>query len=602
MRMAKLSQLIQYPETYIIMAKALYRKWRPQNWEEVAAQEHVIQTLKNAVALDRVGHAYLFSGPRGTGKTTTARLLAKAVNCKDPDPKNRPCNQCDLCLALNAGRFMDLIEIDAASNTSVDDVRDLREKINFSPSQGEYKVYIIDEVHMLSTAAFNALLKTLEEPPPHAIFILATTEIQKIPATVLSRCQRHEFRPIPMKDIVEHLKEKSESEGIQVEEAVFSEIARQATGSLRDAISLLDQLTSTAETINLETAQKVMGTATNESVIEIVDALIHKDSATGLEKINQALDSGTDPRQLARQLVTYLRNILLYKMENEDQIKVAESVRTKIHAHASQIPLEELLQAIEAFNQATIEEHANWHPGLGLELAFTNYLVEPKMVVQEAAQPPRPAARTKETQPTSSKPTTTAKQTAPKQSVPPKPAAEKATASQSDKKSGPQSSRTEIDEPDKPDANADQDEPQSDQEEPSPPETTSTIEPGDSQDISLNDLHRLWPKIKAMVGKHNRRTEGLLNTARIAGLRENTLMLGFTSDTLKNMMEKEGNINLTGDILEEVFGIPLVVKCIVTTSQTSSIPENLEIDKDGMVGTATRDLGGKISKAKELKK
>ncbi|MFW5714710.1 MAG: DNA polymerase III subunit gamma/tau, partial [Brevefilum sp.] len=171
-----------------MMAKALYRKWRPQDWDEVAAQEHVIQTLKNAVALDRVGHAYLFSGPRGTGKTTTARLLAKAVNCKDSDLKNRPCNQCEHCLALNAGRFMDLIEIDAASNTSVDDVRDLREKINFSPSQGEFKVYIIDEVHMLSTAAFNALLKTLEEPPPHAIFVLATTEIQKIPATVLSRC------------------------------------------------------------------------------------------------------------------------------------------------------------------------------------------------------------------------------------------------------------------------------------------------------------------------------------------------------------------------------------------------------------------------------
>lgn len=245
------------------MPKALYRKWRPQSWDEVAGQEHITQTLRNAVMLDRVAHAYLFSGPRGTGKTTCARLVAKAVNCLNPDLENRPCNECEHCKAITAGRFMDLIEIDAASNTSVDDVRDLRDKINFSPSQGRFKVYIIDEVHMLSTAAFNALLKTLEEPPAHAIFVLATTEIHKIPATVLSRCQRHEFRRIPIEIIVNYLKEKSQTEGLKIEEPVFIEVARQATGSLRDAISLLDQLTSTEEEISLEMAQTILGTATS---------------------------------------------------------------------------------------------------------------------------------------------------------------------------------------------------------------------------------------------------------------------------------------------------------------------------------------------------
>ncbi|MBK5108999.1 MAG: DNA polymerase III subunit gamma/tau, partial [Anaerolineales bacterium] len=194
------------------MPRALYSKWRPRQWDSVIGQDHIIQTLRNAVSSDRVVHAYLFSGPRGTGKTTTARLLAKAVNCLDPDLSTRPCNQCDHCQALNEGRFLDLIEIDAASNTSVDDVRDLREKINFSPNLGRYKVYVIDEVHMLSNAAFNALLKTLEEPPGHAIFILATTEAQKIPATVLSRCQRHEFRRIKVADIVTNLRTMAENE------------------------------------------------------------------------------------------------------------------------------------------------------------------------------------------------------------------------------------------------------------------------------------------------------------------------------------------------------------------------------------------------------
>src|SRR5512135_3099915 len=234
------------------MSQSLYRKWRPQTWDEVIGQEHVVQTLRNAVTSDRVAHAYLFAGPRGTGKTTTARLLAKAVNCLEEELSLRPCGKCAYCQAVNEGRFLDLIEIDAASNTSVEDVRDLRDKINFSPNQGRYKVYIIDEVHMLSTAAFNALLKTLEEPPAHAIFILATTEVHKIPATVLSRCQRHEFRRIPVSDIVTELKHLAQGENIQVSEEALYLVARQSTGSLRDAVSLLDQLASTGSDVTLE--------------------------------------------------------------------------------------------------------------------------------------------------------------------------------------------------------------------------------------------------------------------------------------------------------------------------------------------------------------
>jgi DNA polymerase-3 subunit gamma/tau len=565
------------------MTKALYRKWRPQDWDEVAGQEHVIQTLRNAVMLDRVAHAYLFAGPRGTGKTTCARLLAKSVNCLESDLKKRPCNECEYCRAVTAGRFLDLIEIDAASNTSVDDIRDLREKINFAPSQGRYKVYIIDEVHMLSTAAFNALLKTLEEPPPHAIFVLATTEIHKIPATVLSRCQRHEFRRIPIEIIVNHLKAKSKEEGIQVEETVFTEIARQATGSLRDAISLLDQLTSTQETITLSVAQNVLGTATSLRVIEIVDALVAKDPAQGLTQINQALDSGSDPRQLARQIVTYLRSVLLHKMGNLNQDEIADDIRPKVHQHAGSLSMPELLRAVEAFNQATADEQASWHPGLGLELAFTEFLVEPET---RTVAPAEMTGQSEKTTPTATpspqpkpKPAPTPAPVEKQDQSEPEAQLEAAPEPQKKAEEEPAQAQEAVDEPKKPEA-----------------EATSPVPQGE---LSFDAIHKSWRKIKAMVGKHNPRTEGLLNTAKLTGLKDNALILGFTSETLQRMMEKEGNINLTADILEEVFGRPMAVKCIVTSHQSGGLPDNVVIEKDGMVGTATRDLGGEITDAKE---
>jgi len=567
------------------MAKALYRKWRPKNWDEVASQDHVTQTLQNAVIHDRVAHAYLFAGPRGTGKTSTARLLAKAVNCLNKDLAKRPCNECEHCLAFNADRFMDLIEIDAASNTSVDDVRDLREKINFSPSQGKFKIYIIDEVHMLSTAAFNALLKTLEEPPPHAIFILATTEIHKIPATVLSRCQRHEFRPIPIDVIIDHLKTNSEQEGITVEEDAFKEIARQATGSLRDAISLLDQLASTDEPITLEMTQKVLGTATNLSVIEIVDAMIRQDTAQGLHQINITLENGTDPRQLSRQIVTYLRNVLLTKMENAGQVKASEEVTKEINKHAQAFSMPGLLKAIEAFNRATTEKQTNWHPGLGLELAFTSYLAD--------LESPPPSAKSDlgedkgKQSPKKSKPTRTkapAKQ----------PSKEKPPEAQADHQEKKASEPKKI--ADKPAIE------KKDQENPNKDVKVKSKTPTAPQDdVSLSSIQTEWGKIKTKVRKHNPRTEGILNSAKLLGLEENTLILGFTSNTVKGFMEKEGNLTLTRDILEETLGQPFLIKCIVTTQTTNALPNNIEIEKDGMVGTATRDLGGKISSAKQAK-
>jgi DNA polymerase-3 subunit gamma/tau len=351
------------------MSQALYRKWRPSQWEQVVGQEHVVQTLRNAVLSNRVAHAYLFAGPRGTGKTTTARLLAKAVNCLDPDLAKRPCDECEHCQAVNQGRFLDLIEIDAASNTSVEDVRDLRDKINFSPNQGRYKVYIVDEVHMLSTAAFNALLKTLEEPPSHAIFILATTEIHKIPATVLSRCQRHEFRRIPVNDIVARLKKMAEAENLQIEDDALTLVARQATGSLRDAISLLDQLASGGDVITLDLARSLLGTATSQSVLELIGLILEKDAAKGLDLIYRTLDAGADPRQFARQIVDYLRTLLLIRMGNARLVDAPAEVRATAAKQAQILRLDEILRLIRLFNQAANEARNNWQPSLPLEVA-----------------------------------------------------------------------------------------------------------------------------------------------------------------------------------------------------------------------------------------
>ena len=366
------------------MTQALYRKWRPRTWEGVVGQQHIIQTLRHAVAAERVAHAYLFSGPRGTGKTTTARLLAKAVNCLAPEPADRPCDQCEHCQAINQGRFMDLIEIDAASNTGVDDIRDLRDKIAFAPSQGRYKVYVIDEVHMLSTAAFNALLKTLEEPPAHAIFVLATTEIHKIPATVLSRCQRYEFRRIPVAEMTAYLQRIVEGEGFEAEPQALTWLARQATGSLRDAISLLDQLASTGKPMTIALARKVLGTAADQTVGELVDALVAGDAARGLEVIHAALDRGADPRQFARQAVAHLRQVLLTKTNNADLLDVSPEVRPQLAQQAAALSMPDLLQAIRAFDHAATHARADWHPGLPLEVAFLETLTPPAAAAASA--------------------------------------------------------------------------------------------------------------------------------------------------------------------------------------------------------------------------
>lgn len=366
--------------------QALYLKWRPTAFDEVVGQEHIIRTLKNSLKSGRIRHAYLFSGPRGTGKTTNARLLAKAVNCTHPDPDMRPCNQCACCTAMNEGRFLDLIEIDAASHTGVDDVRDLREKIAFAPSEGRYKVYIIDEVHRFSGNAFDALLKTLEEPPPHALFVLATTDIDKVPATIKSRCLPFEFRRLTVLEVTDRLAEIADQEGIRIERSALELIAREGTGSVRDSISLLDQVVADPdELVTLELTQRILGTANTRSVRDLVDALADREVARGIHIINEAIDGGSDPRQFGQQVVEQLRQVLLAQTTGAAMVQVSLEERQRLTELAGRIGRSELLRAIRTFYQTLAAYHSSWQPQLALELAFLEALQAPE--VMSAAAP-----------------------------------------------------------------------------------------------------------------------------------------------------------------------------------------------------------------------
>lgn len=351
--------------------QALYRVWRPQQFIDVVGQEHITTTLQNALLQQKTSHAYLFSGPRGTGKTSAAKILAKAVNCEQA-PTAEPCNECDACRGITDGSIPDVMEIDAASNNGVEEIRDIRDKVKYAPNVVKYKVYIIDEVHMLSIGAFNALLKTLEEPPKHVIFILATTEPHKIPLTIISRCQRFDFKRITAQAIVGRMKQIVEESGVDCDDAALQIIARAAEGGMRDALSLLDQAISfSQDRVTMEDALSVTGTVSQNILNQLAKAIYEKNAAAGLRALDELLLQGKDPGRFIEDMIFFYRDMLLYKAAPA----LEEAMERVMLDHdfqelANQIEPAQLYEWMEVLNKAQQEMRWTNHPRIFLEVAI----------------------------------------------------------------------------------------------------------------------------------------------------------------------------------------------------------------------------------------
>ena len=361
------------------MYQVLYRKYRPKVFSDVYGQDHVTSTLKNEIKNGRVSHAYLFTGSRGTGKTTCAKILAKAVNCEH-NVDGEPCNECEVCKGLDNGSIYDVVEIDAASNNGVDNIRELRDETNYAPSRGKYRVYIIDEVHMLSTGAFNALLKTLEEPPAHVIFILATTEVHKLPATILSRCQRFDFKRIQPETMAVRLKEVASLEGLSLDDDAAVLIARIADGALRDGLSILDQCAGRSKEINSDLVSEVAGLAGREAMYKLSDCIANSDSNTAMSIISDLYQNSFDMERLCVEMINHFRNFLVAKTvrKSRELIICTDDEYNTILEASKNFTVESIVFALDLFQNTLVTIKGGASARIEVEMAFIK-LCEPKM-------------------------------------------------------------------------------------------------------------------------------------------------------------------------------------------------------------------------------
>ncbi len=568
-------------------SQALYRRYRSQTFSELIGQEHIVQTLRNALAEGRIAHAYLFTGPRGVGKTSVARLLAKAVNCTADG--ERPCGECAMCLAVAEGSAVDVIEMDAASHTSVEDAREIIERVQFRPTQGTYKIYIIDEVHMLSTAAFNALLKTLEEPPGHALFILATTEVHKIPATILSRCQRFNFSRHTVAATAEHLHEIAGQEHFTLETGVAESLARAATGSMRDALSLMDQLMAYGgSTITLGQVHNLLGATEAQEVTALIDALIRADVADGLRAVAGVAAQGADLRQFARDVVERLRSLMLLKAGGDPSLLDAtEDELAVLHEQARAGDVTDFLAWVRLFSGLDVQLRSSAIPQLPLEMAVVEALTIPtaddgrrttddhKPKTELRRPTPRPAApppaRAPAPQTNGHAATQTAAEQAPARRVaetPAPPPVEQAPPAE-ETKPEPAVIVPEPAENDQPEEviNDDLSVPVAGATQPNT-EDASAIAAVNADVAVFEQVENVWPDVVRDVRVENKMVQALLNSGvRPLDVQDNVVILEVDSEFLMSRLDQPKSSGLVETILSKWMGQPYRIQCVVKAQQ-----------------------------------
>ncbi|MHB0875366.1 MAG: DNA polymerase III subunit gamma/tau [Anaerolineae bacterium] len=549
--------------------ETLYLKWRPRDFDEVVGQTHVTRTLRNACRSGRIAHAYLFAGPRGTGKTSVARILAKAINCIAP-AEQRPCNQCHVCAEVNQGRFLDLIEIDGASNRGIDEIRDLREKVTFRPNEGAYKVYIIDEVHMLTREAFNALLKTLEEPPSFVVFVFATTEVWRIPATIRSRCQRFDFRPIRLELLEARLRQISDADSIARDDRALSLIARQSTGSMRDAVSMLDQIASVGEgMVTAELVRSVLGTAPDEAAEQLLSMLLEGELAPALELLSQLSAEGFDMRQFGQDFLQLARAMLLVRLGVRPEADVPAETLARLNDLGQSLETEALLDLTRLMGQASEQVRHGQLPQLPLELA----LVQASARFQRQAAPQPAPELTRTARPPTSAPGTVRQ--AP-------------SASQQQAPSQQPAFRQ------------------------APPERRSSAEmpparsPAAEATLTLERLRKVWPKVTAKVRQRDRTLEALLRSTEPMALADGTATVAFTYPFHRACFEEDEGRRLLIQAIRDATGeeVKLSLAVVSPGSRTAAAAPSgaetakdkpLAIEDDPLYRSAIDELGGRVT-------
>lgn len=529
-------------------SQVFYRKWRPQILGEVMGQEHVTRTLKRALETGRIAHAYLFCGPRGTGKTSTGRILAKAINCLN-NGKGEPCNTCVVCQEVTEGKSLDIIEIDAASNRGIENIRDLREKAGYSPSAARYKVYIVDEVHQLTGPAFGALLKTLEEPPPHIIFILATTEPHLVPGTILSRCQRFDFRRLNQAAVLGRLNFICQQEGIDIDGDSLKLINRAATGSLRDAENILEQMVASfGLKIELTQVRQTLGLSSEGRIRELAGFIIAKNIPAGLNNINQAVRDGLDLRQYNRELVNYIRALLFVKGGATESLEMTAEEVQEVKNLVADIPLSQVLKAAQTFG--AIDMKLDSYSPLPLELALLECSLEDK-----PAAPARPVVE-KQLSPVRKPVKTEAPQESPTRPASPM------SLTASDLIGGSAPSYQASEEPEAPAA-------------PAPRQPVTNLE----------ELKAQWKNILISASAELKRTQGvalLRSGCKPMAMESDTITLAFRFEHLKKQLEKEVNRLAAERLFSEYIGRPCKVQCVIQT------------EKDIPLVKAAMQMGAKI--------